>query len=144
MRPQIYAWLLGLLAFAFFLRVVGQILVALDLAPFLPPMHAWYSGLVPYPLLLGSQIAILLLQVMISRDLGRGRGFFARPRRGFGRFLRGFGVVYLVVMILRYILTMLWFPELRWFTGIIPIFFHWVLATYVLVWSSYHRRAERL
>ena len=69
MRPQSYAWLLGLLAFAFFLRVLGQILVALDLAPFLPPMQAWYSGLVPYPLLLGSQIVILLLQVIsfISR-----------------------------------------------------------------------------
>jgi hypothetical protein len=134
-----YALLLAGLAFAFLLRVTGQILVALDLAPFLPPMQEWYSGLLAYPVLLAGQIVILALQVLISRDLWQGSGFFAHRRPLFGRFLFWFSVIYFGVMVVRYILTMTWNPELRWFTGTIPIFFHWVLAAYVFFWSRYHR-----
>jgi hypothetical protein len=40
-------------------RVVGQLAVALDAAPFLPPMDEWQSGLLPYPLLLTSQLLLI-------------------------------------------------------------------------------------
>ncbi|MGH7804329.1 MAG: hypothetical protein ACREQJ_08265, partial [Candidatus Binatia bacterium] len=45
-----YSITLALLASAFFARVLGQVLVAFFSLGFLPPMEAWYSGLLPYPL----------------------------------------------------------------------------------------------
>jgi hypothetical protein len=140
MNHRAYALILGSLAFAFFLRVLGQILVALNVAPFLPPMHQWYSGLLAYPVLLTSQIIILGLQALIFRDLWCGEGFFARPYPRFGRAIHWFAVVYFTVMVARYILTMAWNPEMRWFSGTIPIFFHWVLAAYLWVWARFHRQ----
>ena len=79
-----YAVILGILAFAFFLRVLGQVLVAFFGADFLPPMDEWQSGLIPYPWLLASQILILAVQGWICWDLWRGAGFFGcrRPRTG--------------------------------------------------------------
>jgi len=43
---------LGALTALFAARVLGQALVALLDFPLLPPMSAWYSGLLPYPILL--------------------------------------------------------------------------------------------
>ncbi|PYO37218.1 MAG: hypothetical protein DMD86_03345 [Candidatus Rokuibacteriota bacterium] len=40
-------------------RVLGQALVAFLDVPLLPPMSAWYSGLLPYPILLPTQLLIL-------------------------------------------------------------------------------------
>jgi hypothetical protein len=31
-------------------------------------------------------------------------------------------------------------PEARWFGQTIPIFFHWVLATFVIILGLYHKR----
>jgi hypothetical protein len=41
-------------------------------------------------------------------------------------------------MVLRYVLVMAYYPERRWFTGTIPIFFHWVLAGYCFVLGKYY------
>jgi hypothetical protein len=43
-------------------------------------------------------------------------------------------------MILRYAVRMSLYPRERWTGGAIPIFFHWVLAAYVLVLGWHHRR----
>ena len=133
-----YAVVLGVLAFAFFLRVMEQVMVFFLQVDFLPPMAEWYSGLIPYPLLLACQIVILGVQVMISGDLWRGSGFFAMHRPRAGLAMRWFSYVYFVVMVLRYILSMTFYPERRWFGGTIPIFFHWVLAAYLFILSQYH------
>ena len=37
-------------------------------------MQQWYSGLIPYALLLPIQVVILLLQWKISADVSRGAG----------------------------------------------------------------------
>ena len=55
------ATLLWILLTLFALRVLGQLLVVLVAAPFLPPMDEWQSGLLPYPLLLASQIVTVAL-----------------------------------------------------------------------------------
>ena len=129
---------LSSLAALFLLRVIGQFVVALFGVAFLPPIAEWQSGLLPYPWLLTSQIVILGLQTLISRDLWRGVGFFAVSRPRFGSFLRWFSVLYFASMVLRYTLTMTFYPERRWFSGTIPIFFHCVLAAYLFVLSLYH------
>ena len=105
-------------------------------------MKEWYSGLLPYPWLLPVQILIILVLGWICVDFTRQRGFSARPRPFFGRGLLVFGYVYLgdgaalraahdpdpggaLVRAERF-----------------PIFFHWVLATFLIVFGRWHR--ERL
>jgi hypothetical protein len=138
-----YAIVLGILAAAFLLRVCGQLLVAFFGVTFLPPMSQWYSGLVPYAVLLPIQIVILLLQAKVSLDIWRSNGFFARRRPYAGRALCWFSYIYFIAMVVRYVLTMYLYPQRRWFAGTIPIFFHWVLAAYLFVLGRYHRSVER-
>ena len=107
----------------------------------LPPIQEWYSGLVPYPLLLASQVAILGLQGRVSWDLWKGRGIFFDRHPRFGVWLRRFAALYFAVMVARYVIVMALRPEQRWFGGTIPILFHWVLAAYLFVWSRHHERS---
>ncbi len=144
MSNRAYAVILGVLACAFFLRVLGQAIVSVSQVSFLPPMEQWYSGLMPYGLLLPIQVIILVAQVMISQDICRGIGLFAGQRPSIGRGLRWFSYVYFAAMVLRYILTMTFFPERRWFSGTIPIFFHCVLAAYLFVLGQYYSGVEDL
>jgi len=67
-------------------------------------------------------------------------GFFAIRQRGVGNGLRWFSYVYFVGMVLRYVLTMTYYPERRWLSGTIPIFFHWVLAGYLFILGQYYGR----
>lgn len=123
---------LSVLAFLFFLRVLGQALVAFAGVTALPPMSEWYSGLLPYPLLLPGQIIILALQAWISLQFARGHGVLVTRRPRFGRILIALSVVYFFAMAVRYAIMMTWYPERRWLgTGTIPIVFHWVLAAYL-------------
>ena len=122
--------LLGL----FVLRVVGQALVAFLDVEFLPPMQAWYSGLMPYEVLLPSQIVIVALMAKISLDFTRGRGFFFEKNRFFATAWLWFGWVYLAAMIARAVF--LWDHS-------IPIVFHWVLAAFVITVGLSHRRRLR-
>ena len=105
-------------------------------------MNDWYSGLLPYHYLLPAQILIIVIFAKIALDMTRGTGFWTQPRPALGLWLRNFGVVYVLSMIVRYVLRMSWYPEERWFGGTIPIIFHWVLATYLLVLASYYLRAR--
>ena len=138
-RNRKYATWLLLLLVLFCLRVAGQMLVAFAGVTFLPPMKEWYSGLLAYRYLLPAQFLIILLFSKICFDLFRGTGYFAIPRLRMGKSLTIFGIVYLLSMILRYVLRMSLYPEERWTGGSIPIFFHWVLAAYVLVLASFNR-----
>ncbi len=137
-----YALVLGVLAVLFLLRVLGQMLVAFAGVTFLPSMPEWYSGLLPYPILLPVQWLILLVQLGISVDLWRDAGVFATRRPRLGRLLHWFSLVYFAVMVTRYVVTMTLYPERRWLgTGTIPIVFHWVLAAYLFVLGRFHTRA---
>src|SRR5690242_17737931 len=138
-RSRTYAIWLFVLLVLFCFRVAGQMLVAFAGVTFLPPMEEWYSGLLPYPYLLPTQFVIILLFGKICFDLHRGDGFFAVPRPRLGTLLRAFGTIYLVVMVIRYVMRMSLYPLERWTGGSIPIFFHWVLAAYLLVWASFNR-----
>jgi putative CocE/NonD family hydrolase len=138
-----YFWVLATLLFLFCLRVLGQILVAFFHVSFLPPMEEWFSGLLPYPELLTAQILIIALYGKICLDFSREHGFFSTPRRPLGTGLLVFGSLYLSVMVIRYIIRMSLYPHERWAGGCIPIFFHWVLSSFILVLGSYHWRTTR-
>jgi len=138
-----YGLLLSVLAFLFFLRVLGQALVAFFDARRLPAMAEWYSGLLPYPLLLPIQVVILLAQAKISTDVFRRTGWLARRHSRAGRALRWLSILYFSGMALRYAITMAWYPERRWLgTGTIPIVFHWVLAAYLYTLGRYVGRRD--
>lgn len=134
-----YAIALSVLAFLFLGRVIGQVLVAYCGVTFLPPMKEWYSGLLPYPVLLPAQILILIFQFEVSRQLWAGKGPLTNRRQRLGTALKWFSAVYFLAMLARYVITMTMFPERRWYGGAIPIFFHWVLAAYLFLLSRYHR-----
>lgn len=131
---------LALLTALFFLRVAGQALVALGSVGWLPAMEHWSSGLIPYPALLAIQIVMLVVMVKISTDIWRGKGFFTNPRPSRARVLLAFSAIYAASMALRYVLTMIFRPEMRWFGGTIPIFFHFVLAAFIYLWGKFHSR----
>ena len=139
-----YALILGVLSLAFLLRVLGQLLVALFHPGFLPPMDQWYSGLIPYPLLLLFQFFVLSFQFNVFSDIWRGAGLFAERKPTAGKWLCRFSYVYFSVMVLRYIITMTLYPDRRWLTGTIPIFFHCLLAIYLFVLGRYFIAADRI
>ncbi len=142
-QPRQLAPLLWALLGLFVLRVAGQALVAFFQVEFLPPMQEWYSGLLPYEYLLPSQVSIIALMVKICVDFTRARGIFVAPRRFFAVSWLYFGYFYLAVMVARYPVQMYFHPEVCWFGGTIPIFFHWVLAAFVITVGLHHRQRLR-
>ena len=130
------AVVMAILACLFLLRVVGQVLVTYADAEWLPAVEHWQSGLLPYPALLMSQVLILGTMGAVIGDVWRGRGPLAQPGPRLASALRWFGSVYLASMIVRYAATMALRPEWRWFGHSIPIVFHIVLATFLLVYAG--------
>lgn len=101
-------------------------------------MEQWFSGIIPYPVLLIIQLLMLALMIKVSREISIGRGFYAQPRTHWSRFLERFSMIYAASMVLRYIATMILLPEMRWFGGVIPITFHFVLAAFIFTLGRFH------
>ena len=127
------AVVLSVLTALFAARVVGQALVALTSVAWLPPMDAWYSGLLPYPLLLPLQVAIIAAQALIDVQVWRGSGPGLIPRPRLGRALRGVSYIYAAAMLARWVITR---------THAIPIVFHWVLAAYLFTLGEFYGRVS--
>ena len=105
-------------------------------------MEQWFSGMIPYPTLLIIQLLMLMLMVKITGEIWRGKGTFAIPRPHWSQFLMKFSAVYAGAMVLRYVLTMILLPEMRWFGDTIPIIFHFVLAGFIFVLGHFHQRSH--
>jgi len=131
--------LLWMLFALFALRVAGQLAVVLGLAPFLPPMDQWQSGLMPYAALLASQLVILAVLGVVCVQFSRGRGYFVRPHRWLVTPLWVVGWLYASTMILRYAVWMTIRPDQRWTGDLIPVVFHLVLASFLISVAHYHR-----
>jgi hypothetical protein len=135
--PLRYPLLLGAFTLLFVLRVAGQALVGAGALTFLPPFERWYSGVMPYAILLPVQIAMIAVMAKIVWDFARGDGFFVNLKARTGLILQGLGCVYFLSMVVRYVATMALRPELRWFGGTIPIWFHLVLAAFIFTLGHY-------
>ena len=138
MIRSVHGPILAVLTFLFTLRILGQLLVALFDVGWLPPMEKWFSGVIPYPLLLVIQLLMLLLMCKITKEIWLSVGFYAERRGHWSHFLKRFSMVYAGSMVLRYLLTMTLQPEMRWFGGVIPITFHIVLAAFIFTLGDYH------
>jgi len=131
------ALLLTMLQCLFLGRVLGQILARAYAPSWLPANEQWESGFLPYPLLLSAQVVILIAMSVHTRAAWQRGGRWYVTMRNTEESLRLLAVFYALAMALRYVLTMVYAPELRWFGHLIPIAFHFVLAAYVyaLTWS---------
>ena len=134
---------LAFLGGLFLLRVVGQVLTTYAEVSWLPTVEHWQSGLLPYPALLASQVVILGTMGAVIADVWRGQGRFVQPRPRLASVVRWFGSLYLASMVVRYVLLMALRPEWRWFGHSIPIVFHCVLATFLLVYAGVLAGHER-
>jgi hypothetical protein len=115
----------------FLLRVLGQLEVVLVAPAWLPPMEQWYSGLLPYPLLLPAQILILMLMTGLTVNEMR-----RSPPAASRDWLRVVSLIYFAAMLLRLIVQFLRGADDLIAAGGIPVAFHWVLALFLLVLSS--------
>jgi hypothetical protein len=130
-------WLWLFLAM-FFMRVLGQVIVVLYQPRWLPPMPQWYSGLLPYRVLLPIQIGMLIVMTWICLNFSQGKGYFVVPMPSVGPGIVYFSYLYFGSMVVRYIIRMRRRPDQRWFGGTIPILFHCVLASFLFVFGSFH------
>ncbi|MBN9318414.1 MAG: hypothetical protein BGN86_03070 [Caulobacterales bacterium 68-7] len=132
-----HARLLGVLLAAFIGRVAAQLVQAWRPVGWLPPFDAWQSGALPYPVLVASQVAIIVLALWVIRGVATGR---MRRSTTLGRVLLAFGAIYFIGMAARLVLGLTVLSHVGWFTAILPAIFHLVLAGFVLTWADYHRR----
>ena len=135
-EPTYVAPLLWLFTGLFVLRVTGQVLVALRPRSWLPPMQQW--NLIPYPILLPIQIVFILVMVWIDVSFSLNTSIATADNPGFGSFLIAFSAIYALLMVARYVVRMRRRPDQRWFGGTIPIVFHFVLASYLLVLGCFY------
>ena len=137
-EPGLYALLLWALLGLFVLRVVGQVVVAIAHPGWLPPMREWYSGLLPYGLLLPIQVIFIVAMTRMALDVARAAGW-AVPRPGLGAVLVWLSFVYAAGMVVRLFVWLRRPPERR--RAWIPIIFHLVLAAFLFVFGSWHLAA---
>ena len=138
-KPTLHGPLLALLTALFACRVLGQALVAFADVSWLPAMEQWFSGVIPYPSLLIIQLFMFILMTKISGDIWRGKGAFAVVQPRWSDFLIRLSIAYAGLMGVRYVLTMIRHPEMRWAGDIIPIAFHFVIAGFILALGNYHQ-----
>jgi hypothetical protein len=130
------AWFLLLFTGLFLVRVAGQLLVRARGPGWLPPSDQWH--LMPYRLLLPTQLAILAVMAWLTQAFFRESGAVVDRSHGAGLLLLGLSFVYAGAMVVRYAVRMARRPEERWFGGTIPIVFHLVLASHLFVLGSFH------
>ena len=136
-RTAVLLWACVLL---FAARVIGQLETVLLEPSWLPDMDAWYSGLLPYPLLLPIQIGILMLMAVVAWNPRVRTGQFAQRHPHAAGALRMFAFLYFVVMAVRLAVNVNTNHADFWSEGAIPVAFHWVLALFILI--SGRSRAE--
>jgi hypothetical protein len=114
-------------------RVIGQLETRLLAPGWLPDMDAWHSGLMPYPLLLPAQIAILMSMAAVAWNRRVRSGAFSRANPRVAGALRLFAYVYFIVMAVRLGVNVIDNGGGFWREGAIPVAFHWVLALFLSV-----------
>lgn len=140
-EPRPYIVLLWVLLGLFVSRVLGQLLAATVRPRWLPPMARWYSGVMPYRYLLPLQLLIIVLMAAMVRAVGNPASTLGRPAAAIGVTTVAVSYVYAAGMVWRAVRRTMQPPERR--GVVIPIVFHFVLASFLLVYGSWHLEADR-
>lgn len=117
----------------FAVRVIGQFETLVRAPDWLPSMDAWYSGLMPYYLLLPVQILLLMIMAVVAWNPRIRSGDFEAANPRAARAMRTFAYLYLAAMVLRLAVNLAENGAEFWRHGAIPVAFHWVLALFLLV-----------
>ena len=128
-------WLWVLLGL-FCSRVVIQLVQWRFEVPFLPPFDAWHSAVMPYPVLLLTQLGIIIFLAKIASEFSTGR---IEPSRRSGNLFFWFGLAYLGAMLARLLLGFTVLSSHSWFSHHLPSAFHVVLASFIMLVGLYHR-----
>ena len=136
-HPQsiVYGTALLVLLLVFCARVLAQLIQALFPVRFLPPFESWQSGALPYPIVVLFQILIVLICLRVAWRVFSGT---IVPSAKKGRFLMLLGWIYLIGMSVRLIVGLTLAPDHFWFGATLPTVFHLVLASFLLVYGSFH------
>jgi hypothetical protein len=134
-RHVVVLWSLTAL-FAF--RVAAQLVQYASPNRLLPSFEAWQGSGLDYPVLLASQLLILVF--MAWQTTGVSRQVLARRRVGV--WLIALGAVYFVTMSARLVLGLTLLAAVSWFAKPLPAFFHMVLAAYLLTLGHYHLQGK--
>jgi hypothetical protein len=127
-------WLSVLLCL-FVFRVLAQLLQARYPTSWIPAFAQWQGSSRPYPVLLCTQILIVLLVAIVIRRISAGTLI---PNIRLGRVLLALGGLYFILMLLRMALGLTLLSSTPWFGAPLPAFFHLVLASIVLLIGHYH------
>lgn len=130
-----YAPWLWLLAGLFAIRVAAQPAALVFDADLLPSFDSWHGGVLPYPVLLLTQLCIL---GWLAGTAWRFRTGTVVPRRRVGQVALFLGSVYFAVMSMRLLLGVTVLANVRWFASPLPALFHLVLASYVMLFGHFH------
>lgn len=128
--------MLGLLTGLFALRITAQLVQYATPTRLLPPFDAWQGSGLAYPVLLTSQLLILVAMVFGTGAVHRR----VRARKSVGRWLIVLGAVYFASMSARLVLGLTALADITWFAKPLPAVFHMVLAGYMLTLGHYHSR----
>ena len=131
---------MSVLTALFVLRVCAQLLQALFPVGWLPEFEAWQSGVLPYPVLLAAQLAII---GFMSFVLNRVRNGTIRARPWKYRVCLVFGGAYFAVMAFRWVAGLTIPADQAWFAKSLPAFFQLVLASFILLLGLHIRRRKR-
>jgi uncharacterized protein len=134
----VHARLLWCLLGLFVIRVIAQ---PLSLAVSqLPDFESWQSGVVPYPLLLATQVLIAAVFAILAASVSAAT---VNPRRGMGMLFLAVGATYFGAMLARLVLGATLLSNHHWFARPLPTTFHLVLAGFLLVYGHFHVRHGR-
>ncbi|QPJ62875.1 MAG: hypothetical protein G3M70_13715 [Candidatus Nitronauta litoralis] len=129
---KIGLWILfGLFCF----RVSAQLLQNFYPVSFLPPFDDWHSGALPYGILVGFQIVIIVLCLLAIQDVSNP---IPKPDREKGKYLLTIGCFYFVIMVVRLAGGYTFASSIHWFNVRIPTIFHLVLASFILLYGHFH------
>lgn len=130
-----YVTTLSVLTLLFGLRVLGQLIQYLAPTDLLPAFDAWQGSTLPYPVLLGFQLLILIACGIAVRSVATRR---LTPNPKTARVLYILGIPYFSLMFLRLALGVEALQDVPWFSATLPAFFHMVLAGILLTLAHYH------
>ena len=134
---QRYAPWLWLLLGLFVMRVLAQPLALLVDTPLLPRFESWHSGVLPYPVLVLTQLIIVPWLARTSRAFASGA---VVPNARIGKAAIVLGSVYFVAMAARLLLGATVLADQRWFASPLPTVFHLALAAFLLLYGHFHWR----
>ncbi len=133
MGRRYFPWMAAL-AGLFGFRVLAQLIQVLRPVSFLPPFESWQGAVLPYPLLVASQAAIILV---LGRVLWLLRVDGISPSRTKYRICFALGGIYFAFMGFRLVAGLTLLAGHPWYSKSLPAFFHVVLAAFLLLLGHY-------